>query len=237
MVCYFFYYRLNLFLDDNTFLFPADSLTGQMGTVCKQVVFSCLTGVFQMLGAFFVAWLIVGFMFLTKSTMSWYSRPYVLVGLYGFPGIAIALFIFLQVSAAQERALKSSFLVERTQFEGAKLNLTLIVLLTYMYGIRSNVLLLLWLSSAISGRWLLDKLYQRKAIGNWDLKQILKWTLKKDSFLCLCFGDVIFRSFDRWRLAPPSLFLVRRSHFTNFLPLRQRCNENTNYPQNSTWWY
>ena len=88
------------------------------------------------------------------------------MGLYGLPSLGMALFIFLQVSAAQERALKSSFLMERVQFEGAKLNLTLIVLLTYMYGIRSNVLLLLWLASAIFGRWFLDKLYQRKSIGN-----------------------------------------------------------------------
>lgn len=144
-----------------------DCPSGQIGTVCKQVVFSCLTGVFQMLGAFLVAWLIVGLMLLTRSTMSWYSRPYVLMGLYGFPGIAMALFIFLQVSAAQERALKSTFLVERVQFEGAKLNLTLIVLLTYMYGIRSNVLLLLWLFSAIFGRWLLDRFYQRRTVGNY----------------------------------------------------------------------
>lgn len=119
-----------------------------------------------MLGAFFTAWLVVGVMTLTGSTMSWYSLPHVLMGLYGLPSLGMALFIFLQVSAAQERALKSSFLMERVQFEGAKLNLTLIVLLTYMYGIRSNVLLLLWLASAIFGRWFLDKLYQRKSIGN-----------------------------------------------------------------------
>lgn len=121
-----------------------------------------------MLGAFFAAWLIVGVMTLTGCTMSWYSRPYVLMGLYGMPALAMALFVFLQVSAAQERALKSSFLMERVQFEGAKLNLTLIVLLLYMYGIRANVLLLLWLSSAIFGRWFLDKLYQRKTIGKND---------------------------------------------------------------------
>lgn len=144
----------------------ADSPSGRIGTVCKQVVFSCLAGVFQMLGAFFTAWLVVGVMTLTGSTMSWYSLPHVLMGLYGLPSLGMALFIFLQVSAAQERALKSSFLMERVQFEGAKLNLTLIVLLTYMYGIRSNVLLLLWLASAIFGRWFLDKLYQRKSIGN-----------------------------------------------------------------------
>lgn len=148
----------------------ADSPSGRIGTVCKQVVFSCLTGVFQMLGAFFAAWLIVGVMTLAGFTMSWYSRPHVLIGLYGMPALAVALFVFLQVSAAQERALKSSFLMERVQFEGAKLNLTLIVLLTYMYGIRANVLLLLWLSSAIFGRWFLDKVYQRKTIdGGWLL--------------------------------------------------------------------
>lgn len=134
--------------------------------MCKQVIFSCLTGVFQMLGAFFAAWLVVVLMTLTGSTMSWFSRPSLLMALYGMPGLATALFIFLQVSAAQERALKSSYVVERVQFEGAKLNLTLIVLLTYMYGIRSNVLFLLWLSSAIFGRALLDKIYQRKSIGN-----------------------------------------------------------------------
>lgn len=119
-----------------------------------------------MLGAFFAAWLTVGVVTLAGFTMSWYSRPHVLIGLYGMPALAVALFVFLQVSAAQERALKSSFLMERVQFEGAKLNLTLIVLLTYMYGIRANVLLLLWLSSAIFGRWFLDKVYQRKTIGN-----------------------------------------------------------------------
>lgn len=118
-----------------------------------------------MLGAFLAAWLIVGFMTLTRSTMSWFSHPTLLMALYGMPALAVALFIFLQVSNAQERALKSSFLVERVQYEGVKLNLTLITLLTYMYGIRSNVIFHLWLSSSIFGRWLLDKIYQRKRIG------------------------------------------------------------------------
>lgn len=133
--------------------------------MCKQVIFSCLTGVFQMLGAFLTAWLLVGFMTVTRSTMSWFSRPSILMALYGMPALAVALFIFLQVANAQERALKSSFLVERVQFEGAKLNLALIVLLTYMYGIRSNVIFLLWLTSSMFGRWLLDKIYQQKSIG------------------------------------------------------------------------
>lgn len=143
----------------------ADSPSGQIGTVCKQVIFSCLTGVFQMLGGFLIAWLVMVFMTMTGRTMSWFSRPSLLVALYGMPGLAVALFIFVQVSAAQERALMSSFVVERVQFEGAKLNLTLIVLLTYMYGIRSNVLLLLWLTSAIFGRWIMDRMYQHKKQG------------------------------------------------------------------------
>ena len=127
--------------------------------------FSCLAGVFQILGAFFVTWVLVGLVTLSGRTMSWYSRPYLLLGLYGLPALAIALFIILRVSAVQEKTLKSSFLIERVQFEGVKLNLTLLVILTYMFGIRSNVLLLLWLSSAIIGRSLLDKLYRQKHIG------------------------------------------------------------------------
>lgn len=106
--------------------------------------------------------------------MSWYSRPYLLLGIYGLPALAIALFIFLRVSAAQEKTLKSSILVERVQFEGVKLNLTLLVILTYMFGIRSNVLLLLWLSAAIIGRSLLDRIYLQKHLGKAFLILVLK---------------------------------------------------------------
>lgn len=97
--------------------------------------------------------------------MSWFSHPYLLIGLYGAPSLAAALFIFLKVSEAQQKALKSNFLVERVQFEGAKLNLTLLVLLSYMFGIRSNILLLLWLGSAVFGRWIVDKIYRDGDIG------------------------------------------------------------------------
>jgi hypothetical protein len=176
-----------------------------------------------MLGAFFTAWIVVGVMTLTGSTMSWYSLPHVLMGLYGLPSLGMALFVFLQVSAAQERALKSSFLMERVQFEGAKLNLTLIVLLTYMYGIRSNVLLLLWLTSAIFGRWFLDKIYQRKRIGN--ERDFFYSSISDRIFFFVRSNNVLISSVhDRWRLAPTSFFLIRRSYFTNSLPFGQRCN-------------
>lgn len=141
-------------------------ISGQMGGVCKQVIFSCLAGLIQILGAFFVTWLVVMFVSLTGQTMSWFSRPsLILMGLYGLPALSAVLFIALQVSDAQQRVLKSTLLVERVQFEGVKLNLTIIVLLSYMYGLRSNVLLLPWLSSAILGRWIIDYLYRRKQIG------------------------------------------------------------------------
>lgn len=137
-----------------------------MGGVCKQVIFSCLAGLIQIMGAFFVTWLVVMFVSLTGQTMSWFSRPsLILMGLYGLPALSAVLFIALQVSDAQQRVLKSTLLVERVQFEGVKLNLTIIVLLSYMYGLRSNVLLLPWLSSAILGRWIIDYLYRRKQIG------------------------------------------------------------------------
>lgn len=61
--------------------------------------------------------------------------------------------------------MKSNFLVERVQFEGAKLNITLLVILSYMFGIRSNMLLLLWLGSAIFGRWIMDKVYKERDPG------------------------------------------------------------------------
>ncbi len=137
-----------------------------MGGVCKQVIFSCLAGLIQILGAFFVTWLVVMLVSLTGQTMSWFSRPsLILMSIYGLPALSAVLFIALQVSDAQQRVLKSTLLVERVQFEGVKLNLTIIVLLSYMYGLRSNVLLLPWLSSAILGRWIIDYLYRRKQIG------------------------------------------------------------------------
>lgn len=147
------------------FVLANPSSCGQ-GVVCKQVVFSCLAGIFQTLGAFFTVWIIVGVMTLTGRTMSWFSHPYLLIGLYGAPSLATALFISLKMSEAQQRALKSNFVVERVQFEGAKLNITLLVILSYMFGIRSNILLLLWLGAAIFGRWVMDKLYRNKEQGN-----------------------------------------------------------------------
>ena len=131
----------------------------------QQVVYSCLASLGQMVGAFLAALLVVGLLTLTGRTMSWYSRPYLLLGLYGLPALATAFFIGVQVSDAQQRTLKSTFLAERVQFEGVKLNLTLILVLTYMYGLRSNVMLMPWIASAILGRWILDKLYQGKRMG------------------------------------------------------------------------
>lgn len=131
----------------------------------KYITYNCLAGLFQIVGAFTAALLVVGLLTITGRTMSWYARPYLSIGLYGLPALAVSLFIVLRVSDGQHKALKSTQLVERVQFEGAKLNLTLMVLLTYMYGIRSNVLMLPWLGSAILGRWLLDRLYRSRGLG------------------------------------------------------------------------
>jgi len=133
-----------------------------VGGIFKEVIYCCLSCMFQILAAFTSALIVCGFMTLMGKTMTWFSRPYLLIGIYAMPALSAALFVFLKVSAVQQKILMSSYLLERVQFEGVKLNMTVIILLSYMFGIRSNSLLHLWLASAILGRWMLDRLYPRR---------------------------------------------------------------------------
>ena len=133
--------------------------------MCKQVVFATLSVLIQIVCGFLVVLFAVGYITLLGINMSWYSRTWLLFGLYGTPALSVALFISLTVSAMQQKSLNSTILVERIQFEGVKLNLTLAVTLCYMFGLRSNVMLLMWLAFAIGGRWLLDKVYRHKSLG------------------------------------------------------------------------
>jgi hypothetical protein len=133
--------------------------------VCKQVIFATLAVLIQIVCGFLVVLFAVGYVTLLGINMSWYSRTWLLFGLYGTPALSVALFISLMVSAMQQKSLNSTILVERIQFEGVKLNLTLAVTLCYMFGLRSNVMLLMWLAFAIGGRYFLDKVYRHKSMG------------------------------------------------------------------------
>lgn len=141
------------------------SSSNSPGGIFKEVIYSCLSCLFQILAAFFSSLVVCGLITVLGSTMSWFSRQYLLIGIYAMPATFTSLFILLKVSSIQQKVLMSSYLLERVQFEGVKLNITVIVLLTYMFGIRSNSLLHLWLASAIFGRWLLDQLYPRRNKG------------------------------------------------------------------------
>jgi len=142
--------------------FSNSSSSNSLGGVFKEVIYSCLSCLFQILGGFFSSLVVCSLVTVMGRTMSWFSRPYLLIGIYSMPAMFTALFILLKVSSIQQKVLMSSYLLERVQFEGVKLNITLIVLLTYMFGIRSNSLLHLWLASAILGRWVLDRLYPQR---------------------------------------------------------------------------
>ena len=174
------------------------------GGICKQVILSSLACIFQMLGAFLAAYIVVICVTITGSAMSWFSRPWLLFALYGLPALTVALFLSLWVSVSQKKHLGCPLLVERVQFEATKLNLALIVLLTYMFGIKSNVILLIWLLCAIAGRWFLDRVYRHKAIGNClidialmvviNLSFCRRWSLVNRSFphIFNCFaGDTL----------------------------------------------
>jgi len=134
------------------------------GVYTKQLLYTLAMQICGCVASFIVVTFIATILDAMVSTMSWYSRPWLIVVLYMFPVVCTVTAVFVFALPRQKKYFQFSdgvWVIESLYFEVSKLVWSLFTLVMTLAQLKSSFFCMVWVLFPSIGRGVLDHMYDR----------------------------------------------------------------------------
>ena len=137
------------------------------GVYMKQLGYTFLTQVIGCIVSIVTVTLVAVFLDAFNKTMSWYSKPYLIFFLYMAPTMMAVIAVLNFALSRQKKFFQfhdGVWVIESMYFEVSKLVWTFYTLVMTLLRLKSSFFCMIWVLFPMSGRFLLDQIYDRTAV-------------------------------------------------------------------------